>query len=199
MQRDSFYCTLTNWEQKSSNLDHRFQSNNMCYVDMNGGYFLFKQTEKIRICLPTGVSARHTSDLKRPCFMSTTTAEKGTSYSGLLWKWLVLMLSRHLTITMYKYDIQTVKENLIYLCFAQPVDHCYRRGTWPSRHNHSQPSVKNTRRILSLVSSSFRLKTFLIEFRSDDVTKMILLKLWDFFNCLEQPIWKKFTHKKIAL
>ena len=101
----------------------------LTYVDINRGYFLFKQTEKISICLPKGVSTRHTSDLKWPCFTSTTTAGKGTSYSGLLWKWLVLMLSRHLTITMYKYDIQTVKENLIYLCFAQPVDHCYRRGT----------------------------------------------------------------------
>ena len=38
-----------------------------------------------------------------------------------------------------------------------------------------------------------------IEFRSDDVTKIILLKLWDLFNCSEQPIWVKFTHKTFAL
>ena len=38
-----------------------------------------------------------------------------------------------------------------------------------------------------------------IEFWSDDITKIILMKLWDLFNCSEQPIWKKFTHKKIAL
>ena len=38
-----------------------------------------------------------------------------------------------------------------------------------------------------------------IEFRSDDVTKMILLKLWDIFNCSEQPVWKKFTCKTLAL
>ena len=27
-----------------------------------------------------------------------------------------------------------------------------------------------------------------IEFQIDDITKMILLKLWDFFNCSEQLI-----------
>ena len=37
-----------------------------------------------------------------------------------------------------------------------------------------------------------------MEFRSDDVIKMILLKLWDFFNCLEQSICKKFIRKKAA-
>ena len=60
------------------NLDHKFQSSSMCYVVIT-----FK---------------RHTSDFKRPCFASTTIAGKETSYSGLLSKWLVLMLSHHLTI-----------------------------------------------------------------------------------------------------
>ena len=32
-----------------------------------------------------------------------------------------------------------------------------------------------------------------VEFRSDDVTKMILQKLWDFFNCSEQLIRKTFN------
>ena len=38
-----------------------------------------------------------------------------------------------------------------------------------------------------------------IEFQSDDITKMIFLKLWVLFNCSEQPIWKKFTCKILAL
>ena len=45
--------------------------------------------------------------------------------------------------------------------------------------------------LVSIVSSTNMAATSLsssIEFRSDDVIKMILLKLWDFFNCLEQPI-----------
>ena len=41
--------------------------------------------------------------------------------------------------------------------------------------------------------------TGLIEFQCYDVAKMIFLKLWDFFNCSEQPIWIKFTCKKMAL
>ena len=38
-----------------------------------------------------------------------------------------------------------------------------------------------------------------IEFQSDDVTKMIFLKLLVSFNCSEQPSWKKFTCKILAL
>ena len=38
-----------------------------------------------------------------------------------------------------------------------------------------------------------------IEFQSDDVTKMIFLKLWVLFDCSERPIWKKFTCKILAL
>ena len=119
---------------------HRFQPNNMCYVRINGGYFLLKQTEKISICLPTGVSTRHTSDLKRPCFTSTTTAGKGTSYSGLLSKCLVLMLSSHLTIT----NVQVWHTN----CerkFDLPL---FSSTCWPllstRRHHHavhSQPAI----------------------------------------------------------
>ena len=33
-----------------------------------------------------------------------------------------------------------------------------------------------------------------IEFRSDDVTKIILLKLWDFFNCSEQFLSENSSH-----
>ena len=39
----------------------------------------------------------------------------------------------------------------------------------------------------------------IIEFWSDDITEMIFLKLWVLFDCSEQPIWKKFTCKSLAL
>ena len=98
--KGSASTTHINFEDRNrKNLDHRFQSSSVCYVVITGGYFLLKQTEKINICLPKGVSTRHTSDFRRPCFASTTIAGKETSYSGLLSKWLVLMLYHHLTIT----------------------------------------------------------------------------------------------------
>ena len=39
-------------------------------------------------------------------------------------------------------------------------------------------------------------KTVLIEFHSDDVTKMILLKLWDIFSIVRNNLSEKSSHAK---
>ena len=101
MQRDSIYRTL-NFEKRNRQTSTT-DFNQTTSVDINGELL----SEKISICLPKRVSTRHTSNLKRPCFTSTTTAGKGTSYSGFLSKWLILMLCRHLTIT----NVQVLHKN----------------------------------------------------------------------------------------